>query len=389
LNQKKLYFDTPLLVIFSVTLMAVLGVASLTPAFPKIAQSLDLQENEVGWLISVFTLPGIFFTPVMGILADRLGRKIVLVPSLFLFAIAGFACFFTTNFELLLVFRFFQGLGSSSISSINVTLIGDIYSGKQRPQAMGYNASVLSIGTATYPFVGGLLAAIAWNMPFLLPLLAIPVGLAVIFLLHSPKPNKSQNLKQYLSSTVKSLKNKAVIGLFLISISTFIILYGAFLSYLPFLLHQKFGIESFQIGLFLSLSSLFTAFVASKLGKLITIFKQTTMLKIAFVLYALVCLLLPNIQNLYLMLLPVAFFGIAQGLNIPNLQTLLATLAPIEQRAVFMSINGMVLQIGQTLGPVFIGFIFSLSGIETAFYSAAFVAFIMLVLIFLLLNRLK
>ena len=71
--QKALYHDKNLQIIFSVTLVAVLGIASITPAFPKIAQSLHLSETQAAYLISVFTLPGIFLTPFAGILADRFG----------------------------------------------------------------------------------------------------------------------------------------------------------------------------------------------------------------------------------------------------------------------------------------------------------------------------
>lgn len=51
----RLLKDKSLHVIFSVTFIAVMGVASLTPAFPKISQVLGLTKTEVGLLISVFT----------------------------------------------------------------------------------------------------------------------------------------------------------------------------------------------------------------------------------------------------------------------------------------------------------------------------------------------
>jgi MFS family permease len=69
---------------------------------------------------------------------------------------------------------------------MNVTLIGDIFPGRQRTKAMGYNASVLSIGTASYPAIGGALAMIGWNWPLFLPLFAIPMGFVVLFFLKTP-----------------------------------------------------------------------------------------------------------------------------------------------------------------------------------------------------------
>ena len=79
-------------------MIAVLGVASITPAFPKIEKELNISEQEVGLLITVFTLPGVVLTPLLGVLADRYGRKQILIPSLLLFGVAGTLCFFKDFF---------------------------------------------------------------------------------------------------------------------------------------------------------------------------------------------------------------------------------------------------------------------------------------------------
>ncbi|XOF33331.1 MAG: MFS transporter [Candidatus Electrothrix sp. YB6] len=91
---EKLWQDRNLQIIFAVTLMGVLGVASITPAFPSIVAELALSPKDIGLLLTVFTVPGVILTPVLGILADRFGRRKVLAPCLFLFALAGTACAF-------------------------------------------------------------------------------------------------------------------------------------------------------------------------------------------------------------------------------------------------------------------------------------------------------
>jgi MFS family permease len=78
---RKAYKDHNLHVLWGVTLMAVLGVSSVTPAFPRIVQELGVSSGQVGLLITVFTLPGIVLTPVLGVLSDRHGRKKILVPA--------------------------------------------------------------------------------------------------------------------------------------------------------------------------------------------------------------------------------------------------------------------------------------------------------------------
>lgn len=89
--------------------MAVLGTSSITPAFPEIQDALGISSGQVGLLITVFTFLGILLTPVADVLSDRYGRRRVLVPSLFLFGIAGVARALATDFGLLLVLRTFRG----------------------------------------------------------------------------------------------------------------------------------------------------------------------------------------------------------------------------------------------------------------------------------------
>jgi ACDE family multidrug resistance protein len=369
--KKKLYRDKNLQVIFAITLMAVLGVSSITPAFPEIMRQLDITSTDVGLLITSFTLPGVILSPFLGILADRFGRKRILVPSLFLFGIAGTACAFTRDFHTLLVLRVFQGIGAASLGSINSTLIGDIYSGRDRAQAMGLNASVLSIGTASYPTIGGALAILGWYYPFVLPVLALPIGIIVLMSLHNPEPGHHQGLKEYLGSTWAYLKNLKVIALFMTGVLTFIILYGAYLTYFPLLLDSSFGTSSLIIGIIMSVMSITTAAVSSQLGRICRWLSLEAIIKIAFATYALALVLIPFMPSLWLLLIPVVIFGIAHGANIPSIQTTVAGLAPLEYRAAFMSLNSTMLRLGQTIGPPLMSIVYLHGDIEATFFVAA------------------
>ena len=196
---------------------------------------------------------------------------------------------------------------------------------------MGYNASVLSIGTASYPAVGGALATLGWYYPFALPFLAIPMGLLVLFSLKNPELRNEQNLGKYFSNAWQSIKNRRVVGLFLASVITFIMLYGAYLTYFPLLIGGSFGAPPWMIGLIMAVMSLTTAFTSSQLGRLAEIYSERTLLKVTFILYALALVMIPFVPNLWAFLIPIIIFGIAHGVNIPNLQTLLAGLAPDER----------------------------------------------------------
>jgi len=379
-GQRPIHRDTNLQIIFCVTLMAVLGVATITPAFPKIVQELNISPQDVGLLITVFTFPGILLTLVLGVLADRFGRRKILVPSLMLFGIAGGACVLARDFNLLLILRFFQGIGAASLMSLNVTIIGDLYSGRECTTAMGYNASVFNVGTAIYPAVGGALAMLGWYYPFLLSFIAIPVGLLVLFSLKNPEPKMEEHLKKYLSNVWQSIKNRQVVGLSIATIVTFILFYGAYLTYLPILIERSFGASSLIIGLILASMSLTTALASSQMGRLARVYSERNLLKAAFILYALALVIIPFVPNLWALLIPTLIFGVAHGISNPSRLTLLVGLAPIKHRAAFMSISATVLQLGQTLGPLLMGAIFGIWGIGGPFYLGAGLSIVMFAL---------
>ncbi|MFC1581757.1 MFS transporter, partial [Candidatus Neomarinimicrobiota bacterium] len=335
--------------------MAILGVSSITPAFPKIIENFNILPQNVGLLITCFTLPGIFLTPILGIFADRYGRKKILIPSLIVFGIAGSLCAFVRDFNSLLILRIIQGIGAASLGFLNITILGDLYSGKERTTAMGYNVSVLSIGTATFPIIGGILATFGWYFPFFLPVLAIPIGLVSLLLLNNHEQKSRVLFKEYLFNAWIIVKNRKVVGLFIASIIGFIILYGSLLTFLPLLIGKGFNGSSVIIGLIMATMSITTAIISSNLGNLIRRFSEESLLRSSFVFYAIALLMIPKVPNLWMLAVAIIFYGIGHGLNIPTIQTLLAELSSTEERGVIMSLNGMVLRIGQTLGPIVMG----------------------------------
>lgn len=225
---------------------------------------------------------------------------------------------------------------------------------------------------------------LGWHYPFFFPVVAIPVAIWVLVSLNPPKVGSGLSLGKYLSGVGKYLANRNVIALFLVSVFTFIILYGSYLTYLPLILNDKFSAKPWEIGLIISIGSIATALTAPQLGKLSGRFSYKTLLIFANGLYILSMVLIPFIWAKWLMMLVTIIFGMAMGINIPGIQTLLAGSVPIQYRAAFMSVNGSVLRLGQTLGPVLTGLAYTLAGMDAAFFAGAISAgIIILLLIFL------
>ncbi len=372
--------DKNLWLTFGITLTVVMGVSSIIPILPLLIKALDIPESAVSFVITAFTVPGIIFTPIAGILADRYGRKKVLIPSLLLFALAGGACGFAKTLHTLLTLRALQGVGAASLGVLYVTIVNDLYDGPTRVKAMAYNAGALSLGTAIYPAIGGALGELGWNVPFFIPFASLPLIYLVWRTLHLPKPDASQSMRAYFKQALQAMKTTQAIALFSISFLTFSLLYGPVITCIPILAAKRFAVSSLHIGGLFALTSLGTLLVTMRMGSSTEHIKPHRLMLSGHIMYIVAMLLIPLMPSFWWLLLPVLFFGLAQGLNTPPLMTLLGSLAPLEQRAAIMAINGMVLRTAQTVAPLVIMGIYSFSGFTGVYASSCLLALCMFII---------
>ena len=366
--------DRNLYIIISVTLISIMGGATIAPILPNLAQVFDVSPREIELVMTVFFIPIGIATPILGILADRVGIRKVLVASLLLFAIAGGCSSFAQDFQTLLRWRFLQGLGVASLDFIALTIISMMYRGKALTTAMSLNASIIGISTAIYPVLGGALTGFSWRYPFLLSVVAFPLVMLILMVLKLPqKASGSQNsdLKIYLQNTLHSINNSAVLGLLLAIGSIFAIQSGAFMTYIPILAGVNFGASGLLNGLILASMSVSLAVVASQLGRLARRTSEITLIKVAFIIIAIALSITPTIHNVWLLLVPSILFGLAQALAIPSSQALLAGLAADNARAGFMAVNASVQSLSLAIGPLMAGISFGLWGMQGVFWATA------------------
>jgi len=348
---------------YAVTLMGVMGVSAIAPALPDIARAFGITRQEAGLLIVLFTLPGIVFSPLTGIVADRVGRRAVVSAAIFLFGVSGFLCSLV-NFKTMLFLRFVQGSSASSLVALSTTIIGDAYTGRERAKVIGYNASVLTTGIAFYQLSGGYLATLNWRYPFYLFLIAIPVS---IFVLLSPLPDvrSESSISEYFRK-VRCTFSREMYALFLTGMVAYSILYGTFLAYLPFAVHLAGG-TSLSVGEIQATMSLATAFFAANLTRISDRLGRR-ILPAGFFAYSISLLgILASymIGCEYCFFLPAILFGFAQGTVLPTLQHEIVSMTEAEGRAAIMSTYGSISKLGQTIGPAFFG-LFSIQGVYEA-----------------------
>jgi len=385
---KKVSKNFQFYVITLITLTSVLGITSVPPAFPAIAEYFNVPINKIGILMGVFTMPGIILTPIFGFLADKYSRQVILIPSLLIFAAAGFACAFSNSFEMLLIFRTLQGVGTASLGSLNISLIGDIFEKNQIGKYAGLNNMVLSFGTALFPVIGGVLTLISWNTVFYLPLFSV---LVVVFYIIAFKDTKSKSQNITIKKIVSGFKDKEFRKLSLFNILSYVLVIGSVFTYLPFHLKYNYNMTSKDTGIYLFIMSLAAAFSAIFLDKLIKAISEKGILKLQFLIFAIVTLLIPFLTPTTIYI-AVIFYGAAYGVSLPSMQYWILQISNSENRASFTSIHRAISQLGQTIGPITFGFIASslslANSVDEIFYFGAGLALFSLILsIFILTNN--
>lgn len=354
-----------LALVLCVALIGVMGVSITLPILPKLADVFRLDASGVALLITCFTLPSAFMTPIAGVLADRFGRKAVLLPGLVLFACGGVGCALSKSFGMLLACRAVQGLGAAPLGILYGTLVGDMYEESERPKMMGMIGATISLGTALYPGVGGLLGEMDWRWPFWVSLSALPVALLALRV-PLERPHADMDWARYARESKAIILRPAALGLFALTFLCFCILYGPTITYFPLLADLLYNASPSHIGGVFTLASLGTALIAMNLAWLGKKHSHRRLLLAATGCYLLaqgLMLALPGVApSLWWLTLPIFLGGAAQGLTFPLLNARMTTLAPTRNRAIVMAMNGTVLRLSQSLSPLVFGIGWSVIG---------------------------
>ena len=122
---------------------------------------------EFPWIFSVYLLAQAVSVPVYGKLSDLFGRKPVVLWGIGLFLVGSIMCGAAWNIWLLIAFRVVQGLGAGAIQPTTITIVGDLYSVRERAKVQGYVASVWGIASVVGPTLGGVFSEyVSWRWIF-------------------------------------------------------------------------------------------------------------------------------------------------------------------------------------------------------------------------------
>ena len=157
-----------LLVLFATGLLFWSSLAALLPTLPLYVRDVGGTKYQVGIVIGAFAVGLLLFRSWVGQLADRKGRRIVLLLGLAAVAIAPLGYLMTQSIPLLIVIRAFHGLSIAAFTTAYSTLVVDLAPPSNRGEVIGYMSLVNPIGVALGPAIGGFVQAWAGYTPLFL-----------------------------------------------------------------------------------------------------------------------------------------------------------------------------------------------------------------------------
>ncbi len=215
------------------------------PALPEIGNYFGANEFLVGWTLTIFFLMFAVSMVLCGPLADKYGRKRVLISGTIIYILASLTCVLAPNIYILIVGRFFQGIGSGATITVSTALIKDCFRGKVMTKILVITQALGVIGPMAAPIFGGFLLRFTdWHGAFWALTVVGIVNLILAFLLTetlSPEKRYQGSIFSSVSLLTGFLKQKSFM-LTLIMFAIFTAPFMAYLSVSSFVYIEHFGL---------------------------------------------------------------------------------------------------------------------------------------------------
>jgi DHA1 family tetracycline resistance protein-like MFS transporter len=156
---------SPIFLVACVVFIDFAGFGLVIPILPFWAQRLGANSFGVGLVLTVYALAQFIFTPLLGTLSDRHGRRRVILISLVIEALSFALTALAGSLPLLLIARTVGGAGASNIGSAQA-VVADVTPPERRARGMGAIGAAIGLGFVVGPAIGGLLATAGPTVPF-------------------------------------------------------------------------------------------------------------------------------------------------------------------------------------------------------------------------------
>jgi MFS family permease len=357
---------------------------SKNPVLSLFAKSLNSTEAVIGLIAAVSPLAGIFFSFPVGFLADKIGKKRLLIISSFVFVIAPLLYLMVFDAWLLIPIRFFHGIATAILGPVASAIICDAYP-ETKGVKLGLYSSATLFGRTFAPMLGGVILSLFsslqsknitdhannfinlslgsyWNYKMVY-LVAFFISLPVLFfsIFVRSDGNIGSIKKVTFIDFFRALRNflgeKKLMSTSLVEMAIYFT-YGAFETYLPILL-SKNNVPAYIIGLIFSLQVLAVAVTKPFFGKLSDNIDRRVQIIAGILLLGISIIIFPLFTNIIIIIITGIVFGIGLSLSTVATSTYVADVANKENLGTSMGALSSIMDIGHSSGPFIVGIIIS------------------------------
>jgi MFS transporter, DHA1 family, multidrug resistance protein len=383
------------------------GLTIIFPILPRFIERFDGGITELAYAVSAFALATFLFSPIIGNMADRIGKKKVIIVGLFFYGVSNILFLFATSIYHIIIIRFIEGIAVSGITPAAIAIVSDIVGKNERGRNIAFVTAGISFGAIVGPIFGAVLYMLfSFYGPFLvsaaLGFVAAFFAIKIIPDTHAISdelPTESIKLKffkKYLSKDYLTLiYSKIPKPLLIFGILVFIQFTNAFswmLIEVPFVFYfyNDLNYTELQFGFFVAVYGIFVFAGEVFFGGLSDKYGRRPIIIIGGLVHGLFYYVLMSVTEFYLLLISAVIAGIALGLVVPSLNALISDVSDPKHRAFVLGLVTSFGSLAHIIGPIVgswyveeqIGSIFNLM-----FFSGTLVLFGAILSYFLVFNR--
>jgi MFS transporter, DHA1 family, tetracycline resistance protein len=356
---------SPLLSIFLIVLVDVLGLTIILPLLPFYAESMGATPRMVGFLVSAYAICQLIAGPPLGHLSDRVGRKPVLLVSQMGTCIGFLILAYANTLWVVFLARIIDGLTAGNLS-VAQAYIADVTEPENRTKSFGMIGIAFGLGFLVGPGVSGILAQFGNTYPiFAAAGLSFASIMCTYFLLPAVVPHPHPELERGVSrwgALTESFKDSRLAPLlwqflaFTFAFSTFFSGFALFAERRYRYNGSQFGTE--EVGYVFAFSGLVGILIqGGGMNRLVKAFGESRLVELGFATMAVAFALLAVIQALPYMLLAIALLTFGSAILRPSLTTLITLRAARHRQGMAIGLMQVLMSVAQIVAPVICGFL--------------------------------
>jgi MFS transporter, DHA1 family, tetracycline resistance protein len=316
---------SPLLVLFLTVFIDMVGFGIVMPVLPLYAEKFHATALEIGWLTGIYSGMQIIFTPVLGKLSDRFGRRPVLMISLAGTAVGFVMMGLAHSLTLLFAARIVSGITGGNIS-IPQAYIADVTTPEERSKWMGMIGAAFGLGFTFGPMIGGIMSEISYAAPFYFAGALAAVNVVLLYFILPESLPLEDRLKPHADAPIVEVFRHGNGWMFGGVVATYFFLIVGFTimtAFFALFTERRFGYDAHANGYLFGFIGILTVIVQGGLiGKLVRRFGETSLARAGLLLTTASLALLPFCSNLPLLLLACAGLSFGSGFSSPPLNGL-------------------------------------------------------------------